>query len=104
MKTYSLSNLTLTEKREIMDHLRKRRNFLLLISLLIVTAPITVSLALWCNNNLNYIASDGTKTGTSGLVVWFYIIAGGFMPIIIVPILRFISPLGYAVLGLRIAE
>ncbi len=103
MNTYSLSNLSQKEYNELLTKWRKRRNIYWLLSLLVIPAPLTVSFALFCNNNIAFLTSGGRHT-SSGFTVLVHVVLGMFFPIIIVPILRFIPVFGHLVLGARIVE
>ncbi|MBU0997282.1 MAG: hypothetical protein KKE16_04470 [Firmicutes bacterium] len=103
MKSYSLSNLSQREYDELLTIWTKRRRIYWLLSLLIIPLPLTISFALFCNNNIAFLKSGGRRSSNT-IVVLFYIIIGALFPIIIVPILRFIPFLGHAVLGTRILE
>lgn len=103
MKTYSMSNLSQKEYNEVLAIWKKRRTIYWLLTLLAIPAPFTLSFALFCNNNIVYLTSGGRRT-TPGIVAGFHIILGVFLPIIIVPILRFIPGLGHLVLGTKLLD
>ena len=102
MKTYSISNLSQREYNDLLVEWKKRRKLFYLLSLLIIPAPFTISAALFCNNNINYLISGGKRT-SNFLVLVFHLIIGVMTPIIIVPIYSK-TPIGYLVLGSRIVD
>jgi hypothetical protein len=101
MTTISLSNASTREINETLAKWRKRRKLYLLLSLLIIPAPITMSFALFTHNNIVYFESGG-RHNTNIVVAMVFAILGAGFPIVIVPVLRYVRFLGQPVLGTRI--
>jgi len=103
MKSYSLSNLSERDYNELLIQWTKRRRTYLLLSLLLIPAVLTVSYAAFCHAQIVILRSGGRKR-MSLAMSWVYIIIGGGIPLILVPIIRFIKPWGYSVLGTRLVN
>ena len=103
MKAYSMSNLSQKEYNELLTIWRKRRRIYWLLTLLVIPAPLTMSFALFCNNNIAYLTSGGRRTSNS-ITLFIHVILGILFPIVIVPILRFIPSFGHMVLGTKILD
>jgi hypothetical protein len=103
MKIYSLSNLSQREFDELYDLVRHRRNTYYLLSLMIVTAPFTMSFALYCNDILVGLRT-GFRKKTSVMIYLVHNVVGLLFPLVILPICNHYKMIGNIVLSIRLVD